>query len=891
MSIKAFRQLFCVVLPFLCVFWAAEASALSVTITAQDLIGLLNDYRNSGNAKKQAFATDLQKKFADAGVTFNDNGVSIAGTIGPTGSSTFLGCDQLRNVVLGSWILSSGQFIAPNTAPVSGQVDGGTFSAFLAGNNTALSLSVNRSNVFLGVNLAGTFAANASGSLRWETGFWTPDVKWKCDFIFCGWVPDPKWRCFFVGDEGFNVAADGNFTAQVALNIDVSLEQNANGRYQLAVGRRVLASATGPLAGSVDPHVNINIRTNFMVDAPLWNLLSGQLESQLGDRARSALAQKISASNAQIRAQLPVVYELPEIDPNLLKFVIDVVDSPSLHRFIEQHFSEIVFYLLVNDRDALTQLVTSEAACEATKLVWASMPLPALYTNTSGSCVAANPDGPDQGRYFSDASCSRELAFRPTPYADFCRESLTPAPNTMIGNAASWTADAGQPNDPLPSVPSQKWTLAQGARIGVMAEPLTGKTIPVMKRVRYREIGGCALEMRVYKKDPAATGLTPLLAFHGGSWQLRGGGFVGLEAGIAHYTEQGFVVFAPFYRLAGNSDGNPECNQAPWQAIAADAEAALDWVKANGAAFGANSGKPAVMGQSAGAHLSGWLVTHRPLEVSAGFLLYAPSDIRDFLTQARVGGLYEPYLGRLNILSALYGADVGTIDLGNPPDFVIQNSFHDRVRALGGSLPPVFLMHGLVDTYVPSNQSVLMCNAYGGSAVNDGGGAARRAVYTCGVGGGQLHLFQQADHVLDVCLRIASQTLCPSGDDASRLLVADSMRQARTWLQRTSTVSISASSQAVGLGQPIDLVATVSGQNPAGTVSFFDNGTLIGTATLVNGSVRFTTAALPFGFHKFTATYSGDGTNFWSSTGTSITLTSGPVIPTLMFILNSILDD
>src|SRR5258706_7284476 len=107
----------------------------------------------------------------------------------------------------------------------------------------------------------------------------------------------------------------------------------------------------------------------------------------------------------------------------------------------------------------------------------------------------------------------------------------------MIGNAASWTADAGQPNDPLPSVPSQKWTLAQGARIGVMAEPLTGKTIPVMKRVRYREIGGCALEMGVYKKDPAATGLTPLLAFHGGRWPMQGLGLLAVEAGGDGYTQ------------------------------------------------------------------------------------------------------------------------------------------------------------------------------------------------------------------------------------------------------------------------------------------------------------------------------------------------------------------
>jgi acetyl esterase/lipase len=294
--------------------------------------------------------------------------------------------------------------------------------------------------------------------------------------------------------------------------------------------------------------------------------------------------------------------------------------------------------------------------------------------------------------------------------------------------------------------------------------------------------GTCSLEMRVYKKDVNATGLAPLLAFHGGGWRYRGGAFVGFEAQLAHYTEDGFVVFVPFYRLAGNADGNGNCNEAPWNAITSDAEAALDWVIRYAAAFGARREPPAVMGQSAGAHLAGWLLTHRPAEVSAGLLLYAPSDFRDFLAQTvPAEGIYhEHFAPSLRILSRFFGSDVRTIDLTADTRFVRLNSFHDYVRA--GGVPPVFMIHGKADITVPSNQSVLLCNAYGGSAQDHGGGIQRRATFACD-GRSRLHLFQQGGHGLDGCLRKGSIDACAAGDEQSRQLIVDSLREARAWLK------------------------------------------------------------------------------------------------------------
>jgi hypothetical protein len=73
----------------------------------------------------------------------------------------------------------------------------------------------------------------------------------------------------------------------------------------------------------------------------------------------------------------------------------------------------------------------------------------------------------------------------------------------------------------------------------------------------------------------------------------------------------------------------------------------------------------------------------------------------------------------------------------------------------------------------------MLCNAYGGSAQNSGGGAALRAVYGCGSGGGELHLFQEGEHGLDACV---TSGICLSGSTASAALVADSDRRGRDWL-------------------------------------------------------------------------------------------------------------
>ena len=101
----------------------------------------------------------------------------------------------------------------------------------------------------------------------------------------------------------------------------------------------------------------------------------------------------------------------------------------------------------------------------------------------------------------------------------------------------------------------------------------------------------------------------------------------------------------------------------------------------------------------------------------------------------------------------------------------------------------------------------------------------------------------------------------------------------------STTLGVSAGS--ITYGQSVTLTATVTvvapgtGTPTGGTVSFMDYGTVIGSATLDNGTATFTTSTLNTGTHELTAAYSGSGTCFWPSSTPGVGLTSTSIITTV----------
>jgi YD repeat-containing protein len=90
----------------------------------------------------------------------------------------------------------------------------------------------------------------------------------------------------------------------------------------------------------------------------------------------------------------------------------------------------------------------------------------------------------------------------------------------------------------------------------------------------------------------------------------------------------------------------------------------------------------------------------------------------------------------------------------------------------------------------------------------------------------------------------------------------------------SSTVLTSSANPAI-LGQNVTLVATVTGNNPSGIMTFKDGSTALGTGTISSGVATLTISFTSSGAHSLTAIYGGDISN-QTSTSTIVAQTVTP---------------
>ncbi|WP_342730798.1 Ig-like domain repeat protein [Bradyrhizobium sp. B117] len=87
------------------------------------------------------------------------------------------------------------------------------------------------------------------------------------------------------------------------------------------------------------------------------------------------------------------------------------------------------------------------------------------------------------------------------------------------------------------------------------------------------------------------------------------------------------------------------------------------------------------------------------------------------------------------------------------------------------------------------------------------------------------------------------------------------------------TLSVSPSASSVTYTNALTLTATLSGTSaPTGTVTFYDGGTSIGTATVSGATASLTVNTLSVGTHAIAATYNGDSNNNTATGGTTATV-------------------
>lgn len=302
--------------------------------------------------------------------------------------------------------------------------------------------------------------------------------------------------------------------------------------------------------------------------------------------------------------------------------------------------------------------------------------------------------------------------------------------------------------------------------------------------------GSCLLEMRVFKKNPNATGLKPLIMFHGGAWNVRAAGFAALEPEITYYTEKGYVVFAPFYRIAGERDANVECNGSAASEMTQDAMDAYTWVKTNGHVHGAiQNAKPLLFGQSAGAYFAAFVAGKTTSsDIAKVLLMYPPTDPVSYAAD---------YKKRYDAWLAVTDADIkakgyrtagddgleafmdASLDWSLSSDSATRQKYYaaaagfalpDLLKYGTGSHAPIYMMHGNVDRLVPAEQSVVLCNAMAGTNT----ASTWPGTYSCGQGSSLL-MVDGAGHMLDLCL---DPTYC---SPTYRGVVGEALGRARTW--------------------------------------------------------------------------------------------------------------
>jgi hypothetical protein len=105
----------------------------------------------------------------------------------------------------------------------------------------------------------------------------------------------------------------------------------------------------------------------------------------------------------------------------------------------------------------------------------------------------------------------------------------------------------------------------------------------------------------------------------------------------------------------------------------------------------------------------------------------------------------------------------------------------------------------------------------------------------------------------------------------------------------TATLALSASAGSAAYGQSVSFTATVGGGATGGTVTFFDDGTSLGSVALSgSGTAVLSTSALGIGSQSITATYGGDG-GFQPATSGPVAVSVAPAATEIALVPHAVL--
>jgi len=209
------------------------------------------------------------------------------------------------------------------------------------------------------------------------------------------------------------------------------------------------------------------------------------------------------------------------------------------------------------------------------------------------------------------------------------------------------------------------------------------------KNIEYGKVGDHALLLDLYVPEKISKPVPGLIFIHGGGW--TGGSRDVYKPYTVSYAKKGYVAATISYRFSG---------EATFPAAVEDAKCAVRWLRANAATYHVDPNKIAVIGGSAGGHLSlmvGYSSEVPALEgkggnpnvssrVQAVVDFYGPYDLTtDFARQA---GVVKKFLG-----GKTYDEAPELYKQASPMTYLSKND------------PPTLILHGTIDDVVPIEQS------------------------------------------------------------------------------------------------------------------------------------------------------------------------------------------
>ncbi len=137
--------------------------------------------------------------------------------------------------------------------------------------------------------------------------------------------------------------------------------------------------------------------------------------------------------------------------------------------------------------------------------------------------------------------------------------------------------------------------------------------------------------------------------------------------------------------------------------------------------------------------------------------------------------------------------------------------------------------------------------------------------------------------MLTTTLPVGADSVVASFGGNADFLPSESTGAASVTVSRASTtLGLLSSDNPIPIGQSTTFTATVfpaTGSGETGVVSFFADGSRIGTGQVVNGQATLTVSTLPPGSHSVTATYAGDGAFVGSATPAPLLQSVGGDLP------------